>query len=300
MKTERIKEKQHSGKISMDKYGSTTPFKRRGSVPPRKKNNIINTEDLERTTNPIKLYLKDMGSISLLSREEEIAIARQIEASKKNIIKALSRTRFLFSQIFDLEEKIKESPGIIKKIFNNREDDIAVKNIEVKKNDMDENVVNFNVQSGVVNPFDDVIEEAVLTDLIPYNFEITNIELNGEPVKELPDKSLSENGIELNWQFNNIPPKENIEINYDLRRRVSRTIIFILNGQLKIIKTHSKLSMLELEGLYEAKLPFTNSYGGQIEGVIVEDIIPLYYLHFIKEPTHILPAKPQILNMENW
>jgi hypothetical protein len=49
--------------------------------------------------------------------------------------------------------------------------------------------------------------------------------------------------------------------------------------------------MLELEGLYEAKLPFTNSYEGQLEGVIVEDIIPLYYLNFIKEPTHILPAK---------
>ena len=164
-------------------------------------------------------------------------------------------------------------------------------NIEVKKNEMDEKVVNFNVQSGIVNPFDDVIEEAVLTDLIPYNFEITNIQLNGESVKELPDNSLSENGIELNWQFKNIPPKENIEINYDLRRRVSRTIIFILNGQVKIIKTHSKLNMLDLEGLYEAKLPFTNSYGGQIEGVIVEDIIPLYYLHFIKEPSHILPAK---------
>ena len=163
-------------------------------------------------------------------------------------------------------------------------------NIEIKKNEMDEKVVNFNVQSGIINPFDDVIEEAVLTDLIPYNFEITNIQLNGESVKELPDNSLSENGIELNWQFKNIPPKENIEINYDLRRRVSRTIIFILNGQLKIIKTHSKLNMLELEGLYEAKLPFTNSYGAKIEGVIVEDIIPLYYLHFIKEPIHILPA----------
>ena len=164
-------------------------------------------------------------------------------------------------------------------------------NFKVKKNEMDEKVVEFNVQSGIVNPFDAVIEEAVLTDLIPYNYEITNIQLNGEPVKEVPDKSLSENGIELNWQFKKIPPKEKVEINYDLRRRVSRTIIFIQNGQLKIIKTHSKLEMLELEGLYEAKLPFTNSYGAQIEGVIVEDIIPLYYLYFIKYPTHSLPAK---------
>ena len=117
----------------MDKNGSITHFKRQGSVPPKKKSNKIYIENLERTANPEKLYLKDMGSISLLTREEEIAIARQIEVSKKNIIKALSRTQFLFSQIFDLEEQIIESPGIIKKIFNNGEDDITVKNIEAKK-----------------------------------------------------------------------------------------------------------------------------------------------------------------------
>ena len=86
----------------MDKYGSSTYFKRQGSVPPKKKSNKIYIENLERTANPEKLYLKDMGSISLLTREEEIALARQIEVSKKNIIKALSRTQFLFSQIFDL------------------------------------------------------------------------------------------------------------------------------------------------------------------------------------------------------
>jgi len=118
MKTERIPEKQYSEIKGVDKYDSITHFIRRGSVPPKKKNKIIYTEDLERTTNPIRLYLKDMSSFSLLTREEEIAIARQIEASKKNIIKALSRTQFLFSQIFDLEEKIKEDPKIIKKIFN--------------------------------------------------------------------------------------------------------------------------------------------------------------------------------------
>jgi len=50
-------------------------------------------------------------------------------------------------------------------------------NIEVKKNEMDEKVAEFNVQSSIVNPFDDAIEEAVLTDLIPYNFEITKIQL---------------------------------------------------------------------------------------------------------------------------
>ena len=165
------------------------------------------------------------------------------------------------------------------------------KSLEIQQPEEPKEEVKYNVQSGFKNPFDDVIEEAILTDLIPYNFEITNIELNGKPVEELPDKSLTKGGVEFKWQLQNIPPKEKIEINYDLRRRVSRTIIFLVEGELKIIKTHANLSAMELQGLYDAKLPFTNSFGKVLNGVVVEDIIPLYYLHFVKQPTDVLPAE---------
>ncbi|MFX1393598.1 MAG: hypothetical protein ACFFAH_08485 [Promethearchaeota archaeon] len=166
------------------------------------------------------------------------------------------------------------------------------KDIEVQKIEQKDEMVKYNVQSSLINPFEDSIEEAVITDLIPYNFEITNMQLNNQPVKKLPDKSLTKKGIELKWQIENIAPKEKININYDLRRRISRTIIFVFKEQLKIIKTHSNLNKIEkIKGLYEARLPFTNSYGSVLNGVIVEDIIPLYYLHFIKEPTHLLPAE---------
>ena len=165
------------------------------------------------------------------------------------------------------------------------------KNLEIRQPEEPKEEVKYNVQSGFENPFDDVIEEAILTDLIPYNFEITNIELNGKTVEELPDKTLTKEGMELKWQLQNVPPKEKIEINYDLRRRVSRTIIFLVEGELKIIKTHANLSTIELQGFYDAKLPFTNSFGKVLNGVVVEDIIPLYYLHFVKAPTNVLPAE---------
>ena len=165
------------------------------------------------------------------------------------------------------------------------------KDIEVVESDSAEDKLVCNVESGLINPFDDAIEEAILTDLIPYNFEITNVELNGKIVEELPDKSLGKDGMEITWQLQNIPPKEKVEIKYDLRRRISRTLIFILEGQVKIVKTHSNLSASELEGLYDAKMPLTNNYGSVLEGVVVEDIIPLYYLHFVKEPSNVLPAE---------
>ena len=165
------------------------------------------------------------------------------------------------------------------------------RDFEIQKTQEEEQEIKFSVQSGLVNPFEDSIEEAIITDLIPYNYEITEVQLDGEIVKELPDKTLSRGGLEVQWKLHNIQAKERMDINYNLRRRVSRTVIFILKGQLKIIKTHANLNTLELEGLYDAKLPFTNSFGLEINGVIVEDIIPLYYLHFIKEPSNLLPTE---------
>ncbi|GAF72022.1 unnamed protein product, partial [marine sediment metagenome] len=69
----------------LDKRTKTRPKKRRS--------NIVSLEGLERTTDPVKLYLREMGSISLLTREGEIAIAMEIERGEKKIIKALSKTR---------------------------------------------------------------------------------------------------------------------------------------------------------------------------------------------------------------
>lgn len=145
------------------------------------------------------------------------------------------------------------------------------------------------LQTSIDNPFDDYIEEAILTDLIPYNFEIEQIEINGEEVKELPDLTKLKDGLEVKWTLQNIPPKQKTEINYNLRRRVSRTIVFMLDEQLKFIKTHSKLTQLELEGLYDAVMPFNNTYGKPLEGVVIEDIVPLYYVNSIKEPLDYQP-----------
>ncbi len=167
---------------------------------------------------------------------------------------------------------------------------------EVQKMDGNEEV-KYAVNSNLKNRTDDIIENAIITDLIPYNYQVSEIIYNGELVKDLPEKNLKKEGLELQWNVGKINPKEGIEINYNLRRRVSRTIIFILKGQLKIIKTHSNLNKGKYEGLYEAKLPFKNLFGLAIDGVVIEDIIPLYYVHFVEQPIDLLPKITTDLEM---
>ncbi len=78
----------------------------------------------DRIIDPVKLYLKDMGSVLLLTQEEEIAIAKRIERGEKIIENALSKTRLVLNEILKLEEKIKENPEFIYRIFEYSEENL--------------------------------------------------------------------------------------------------------------------------------------------------------------------------------
>ncbi len=119
---------------SIDDYGiKILDTKRKEIVPKRRKSELVTLQGLERTTDPVKLYLREMGNISLLTREGEIAIAREIERGEKSIIKALSKTRLVLNEVLSLEEKIKAEPLVIQDMFDVSEDDIAEGKLEEKK-----------------------------------------------------------------------------------------------------------------------------------------------------------------------
>ena len=119
---------------SMDNYGiKILDSRQKEVVPRRRKSDLVSLHGLERTTDPVKLYLREMGNISLLTREGEIAIAREIERGEKSIIKALSRTRMVLNEVLAIEEKIKESPITIQEMFDFTEEDIAEGKLEEKK-----------------------------------------------------------------------------------------------------------------------------------------------------------------------
>jgi len=122
---------------SIDDYGiKILDTKQKVIIPKRRKSEFVTLQGLERTTDPVKLYLREMGTISLLTREGEIAIAREIERGEKSIIKALSKTRLVLNEVLGLEEKIKTDPIIIQEVFDVSEDDIAEGKLEEKKKEI--------------------------------------------------------------------------------------------------------------------------------------------------------------------
>ena len=56
-------------------------------------------EPVERTDDPVRMYLREMGSVELLSREGEIAIAKRIEAGRETMIAGLCESPLTFQAI---------------------------------------------------------------------------------------------------------------------------------------------------------------------------------------------------------
>jgi len=118
---------------SMGSYGIKILDKRSKIQSKKRKSDIVSLEGLERTTDPVKLYLREMGNISLLTREGEIAIAREIEIGEKSVLKALSKTRLVLNQILTIEGKIEEDNNILQEIFESSEEELTEGKIEETK-----------------------------------------------------------------------------------------------------------------------------------------------------------------------
>ena len=106
----------------------------------KEKSGLVSYQNLEKTTDPVILYFKDMGNILLLKRDEEIAIAREIERGEKIITKALSRIHLVLTKVLSLEEEIREKPEIIEKIFDLHKNNGTKENQDEKISEVTDNI----------------------------------------------------------------------------------------------------------------------------------------------------------------
>jgi RNA polymerase primary sigma factor len=75
-------------------------------------------EPAERTDDPVRLYLREMGSVELLSREGEIAIAKRIEASREAMIAGLCESPLTFQAIIIWRDEFNEGKVLLRDIID--------------------------------------------------------------------------------------------------------------------------------------------------------------------------------------
>ena len=86
----------------------------------KKKENTSNGEEKnsEKSDDPIRMYLREMGGVELLSREGEIAIAKRIEAGKDVMINALTQSPIVGKKIFEWKELIENQQMLVRDIID--------------------------------------------------------------------------------------------------------------------------------------------------------------------------------------
>src|SRR5438552_612623 len=75
-------------------------------------------EPTERTDDPVRMYLREMGSVELLSREGEIAIAKRIEAGREAMIAGLCESPLTFQAIIIWRDELNEGKVLLRDIID--------------------------------------------------------------------------------------------------------------------------------------------------------------------------------------
>ena len=108
------------------------------AIKKRDNQNKEEPKSLEKSDDPIRMYLREMGGVELLSREGEIAIAKRIEAGKDVMLNALSQSPITAQQFSEWDEKLQKDEIMVREIIdidtNYMEEENSTQNLKNKKN----------------------------------------------------------------------------------------------------------------------------------------------------------------------
>ncbi len=79
---------------------------------------VAKKEPTDRTDDPVRMYLREMGSVELLSREGEIAIAKRIEAGRETMIAGLCESPLTFQAIIIWRDELNEARILLREIID--------------------------------------------------------------------------------------------------------------------------------------------------------------------------------------
>lgn len=201
---------------------------------------ILNTDD------PVRLYLKEMGNIPLLNREDEVNVAKEIKKGQRKVIKAILSFPSTAAKFMEFSEGVKNDTMRLKDIIDIEEDDIEMEQLQEDFEEMDEEAVKEikdNKEAQLKAQFFDTIDEIVsklredITLSEEYKRNAKNMSADEQKkkkseleasIEELTDKLLD---IKVNFMtINEI--SQDIKINYD----AVQDSMYELNKVAKILK----------------------------------------------------------------
>ena len=160
----------------------------------KKKESQAVTEEktTDKSDDPIRMYLREMGGVELLSREGEIAIAKRIEAGKEVMLNALTQSPLVAKKIFEWKEEIENQKILVRDIIDI---DSTYEDFEESDSDDEENISKSNSKQKVEKKDAQEKTDDNLTDEDEFNLSLAKMEEEIRPkiisILELLNKNYS-------------------------------------------------------------------------------------------------------------
>ncbi len=160
--------------------------------------NNLEEKTSEKSDDPIRMYLREMGGVELLSREGEIAIAKRIEAGKDVMINALTQSPIVGKKISEWKDKIENQEMLVRDIIDidsTYEDFEASDDEEIKtKKDPEKKIKTKDENSNSVKNSE---EKAEVTEEDEFNVSLAKMEEEIKPRILKLLESLNKNYLKL-------------------------------------------------------------------------------------------------------
>ncbi len=119
-----------------DKYKTVetdrTELTLKGKPKPKIAKEMVKTEDIGKTDDPVRMYLREMGTVPLLTREGEIEIAKRIEKGRTEVMRAVTSTRIAVREVVNLAKRLQANRIKIREFIQVTDGD------EIRENRIDE------------------------------------------------------------------------------------------------------------------------------------------------------------------
>src|SRR6187455_3889250 len=95
---------------------------------------------LDKTNDPVRMYLREMGTVPLLTREGEVAIAKRIERGKLAVIKSISRTPTIAKRIIEMGEQLKRGERTVREVVVFNEEEITDEKLDARRRQLEKQI----------------------------------------------------------------------------------------------------------------------------------------------------------------
>ena len=110
---------------------------------------------LDKTNDPVRMYLREMGTVPLLTREGEVAIAKRIEQGKLAVIKSISRTPKVTHEVIEMGEQLKRGERTVRELVVFVEEEITDEKIAARQRELLKQIDKIRVQLEAVTKLED-------------------------------------------------------------------------------------------------------------------------------------------------